>query len=172
MKNDTTHWYKQFWPWFLILLPGCAVVASIITIMIANKDNDGLVVDDYYKAGLAINQTMERKQRARELGLQAQFNYANTLITLRLGARDNTEIKDIAALKLNFIHPTQRRYDITVPLKHAGDGQFIGQLEKLPAANWYLQLEPAGRKNKSWRIDARIQLDALSQLNNYKLTAR
>ena len=40
-------WYKQFWPWFLILLPGTAVVATLYTVVIANQYADDLVVDDY-----------------------------------------------------------------------------------------------------------------------------
>lgn len=31
-------WYKQFWPWFLILLPASGVVASLFTITLAVKN--------------------------------------------------------------------------------------------------------------------------------------
>lgn len=34
-KPDSKPWYKQFWPWFLIALPGSVVIASFITIGIA-----------------------------------------------------------------------------------------------------------------------------------------
>jgi hypothetical protein len=64
-------WYKQGWPWFLIALPATAVVAGTITMVIAVRTWDGLVVDDYYKEGKAIVQTIERTERARELGLKA-----------------------------------------------------------------------------------------------------
>ena len=33
--TDTKPWYKQFWPWFLIALPGSVVVASMFTINLA-----------------------------------------------------------------------------------------------------------------------------------------
>ncbi|MEQ8516343.1 MAG: FixH family protein, partial [Chromatocurvus sp.] len=42
-------WYRQFWPWFLIVLPGTVVVASIATLIIAVRGSDDLVVDEYYK---------------------------------------------------------------------------------------------------------------------------
>jgi len=34
-NTDTKPWFKQFWPWFLISLPGSVVVASIFTISLA-----------------------------------------------------------------------------------------------------------------------------------------
>ena len=42
----TLSWYKQFWPWFLISLPSPSI-ASIVTINIAIRTDDGLVSDDY-----------------------------------------------------------------------------------------------------------------------------
>ena len=70
---DTRPWYRQFWPWFLILLPASVVVAGLSTLYIANRHADDLVVDDYYKDGLAINRQLEKKQRANVLGITAQL---------------------------------------------------------------------------------------------------
>ncbi len=33
--KESKHWSKQFWPWFLILLPSAGVVAGIVTVCIA-----------------------------------------------------------------------------------------------------------------------------------------
>jgi len=33
--NQTRHWSKQFWPWFLILLPASAVIAGMVTLTLA-----------------------------------------------------------------------------------------------------------------------------------------
>lgn len=56
---DTTSWYRQFWPWFLIALPGAVVVASLITVYIAVTHQDPLVDGNYYKHGLTINERLE-----------------------------------------------------------------------------------------------------------------
>lgn len=172
MNTDTVQWYKQFWPWFLIILPASAVIASIFTIMIATKDNDGLVVDDYYKAGLAINQTMDRIELAKQHRVAAKIQYANTLMTISLSANDNTVLANTDQLQLHFVHPTQRKQDVTITLRHAGGGKYIAKLDKLPVANWYLQLEPVNNISYNWRIDDRIQLNDVEQLNNYKLIAK
>jgi hypothetical protein len=47
-------WYKQFWPWFLIVLPTTAVIASFITLYIAVKHADSPVQDDYVQHGLTV----------------------------------------------------------------------------------------------------------------------
>jgi hypothetical protein len=39
-------WYRQFWPWFIIALPACAVIASFITLWLAISRPDYLVVDE------------------------------------------------------------------------------------------------------------------------------
>ncbi len=70
--GDTQPWYRQFWPWFLILLPASVVVASLYTVYIANRGADDLVVDEYYKDGLAINRQLEKEQRSLATGHQRQ----------------------------------------------------------------------------------------------------
>ncbi len=42
-------WYKQFWPWFLIILPLSVVVASITTFVVFSNNKVSLVAEDYYK---------------------------------------------------------------------------------------------------------------------------
>ena len=34
--KDTQPWYKYFWPWFIIVLLGSAVSASLYTVYLAN----------------------------------------------------------------------------------------------------------------------------------------
>ena len=73
--GDTKPWFRQFWPWFLITLPASVVVAGFATLYIANRHADDLVVDDYYKDGLAINRQLEKKQRAATQGIAAQLRF-------------------------------------------------------------------------------------------------
>jgi hypothetical protein len=69
---DSTPWFRQRWPWLLIAGPAIVVVAGIVTIWLAIRSDDGLVADDYYKQGLAINQVIGRAERAQALGLTAK----------------------------------------------------------------------------------------------------
>ena len=57
-------WYRQIWPWLLMLGPGIVVIAGFITLWLAITSFDGLVADDYYKKGLGVNQDLSRRERA------------------------------------------------------------------------------------------------------------
>lgn len=153
--NEVIPWYKQFWPWFLISLPATAVIGGIITIVIAMTNPDGLVKDDYYKAGLGINRTLEREQQAISLGLSAAIEWqpAQQQLSVQLAARQPVKSE---RLLLQLIHPTRSGLDIRVPLLHQGESQFIGLLAESPAAgNWYLFITP---EDESWRLNGRARL--------------
>ena len=153
--NELNPWYKQFWPWFIMALPASAVIAGIITIIIAVNNPDGLVKDDYYKAGLGINRTLEREQQAATLGLTAAVEWQpqQQQVSLQIAALQPLESD---RLLLNLIHPTRSGLDIQVPLLHQGDGRYKGFLAETPAAgNWYLFIIP---EDESWRVNGRARL--------------
>lgn len=144
-------WYRQFWPWLLIALPASAVIASIATVIIAVNNPDGLVVGDYYKQGLAINQTLARDRHARFLGLQAG-GQIDTDGQVRL---DLAGKQPVAAprLKLSLLHPTRAHQDQVIWLQQGQDGSYRGALEPPGPARWHLLLEPAGGQ---WRLTGRM----------------
>lgn len=65
MQNNTQAtqlrpWYRQFWPWFLIALPASAVIAGIVTVILAASNPDPIIKSDRYeKLGPVITQTRE-----------------------------------------------------------------------------------------------------------------
>ncbi|MDH5394636.1 MAG: FixH family protein [Gammaproteobacteria bacterium] len=159
MSNNTLinqpAWYKQFWPWFLISFPAIAVIAGIITITLAIKSDDGLVKDDYYKAGLAINQTLESSERAIALNASASIIWDKLTQTITL-----TLTGDIsplpARLTLQLTHATRAHHDQTVTLYLAPDNKsYTGRIESARSGNWTVILTP---ENNDWRISGRITL--------------
>ena len=148
-------WYKQFWPWFLMFFPAVAVVAGIATIIIAVKTDDGLVKDDYYKAGLAINQTLELKQKAHELDINANVNWdkLTQTITLKLSGKIS---KPPTRLTMQMVHTTIANHDQTTTLFLAPDNKsYTGRIKKVAAGNWIIIIEP---EEKIWRINGRVKL--------------
>ncbi len=153
--NEVDPWYKQFWPWFLMALPATAVIGGIITIVIAMTNPDGLVKDDYYKAGLGINRTLAREQQAANLGLSAIGEWQPQLQQVSMQLTASRPVKS-ERLLLNLIHPTRSGLDIRVPLLSQGNGLYKGLLAQTPAAgNWYLIITP---EDESWRLNGRVRL--------------
>ena len=160
VENNPPPWYRQFWPWALIALPATAVIASIATLIIAMQNPDGLVVDDYYKQGLAINQTLARDRHARFLGLQASG---------RIGSDGRVELalsgkQPVAAdrLRLRLLHPTRANQDQMLWLTAAETaGHYRGQLETPQAGYWHLLLEP---EKGGWRLVGRLHWPGEGQI--------
>jgi len=156
-------WYKQFWPWFLMFFPATAVVAGIITIVIAIKTDDGLVNDDYYKAGLAINQTLGRKQKALELNLSANAHWdkLTQTITLKLTGKVS---KHPPRLTMQLAHATIADHDQTITLFLAPDNKsYTGRIKTVATGSWIVILES---EEKDWRINGRV---TLPKQNKWKL---
>lgn len=145
-------WYVQGWPWFLLALPTTAVIAGIITLVIAIRTSDGLVVDDYYKEGKAIVQTMNRSNRARELGLIAAMSIRSERIRIELTAREQGSLP--STLLLTLSHPTREGMDQHFEIR-AEAGRYETGIAALNAGRWLIQIED---KDRTWRLNSAVFL--------------
>jgi len=146
-------WYKQFWPWFIISLPASAVIAGIITVIIAFENADSLVVDDYYKAGLAINGQFEQQRNA------ATYGYAATLKRMpdnRLFLKFDNAVPDIEKLLLRWIHPADSNKDFSLELLRQSDNSFQTKSEHNFSGRWYLRLSADNTEHNDWLIKSEI----------------
>jgi hypothetical protein len=131
--------------WLVISLPLTAVVGGMITIYLAVSTSDGLVVDDYYKRGKAINLDLARDAAAARYGLTASLVlYQGDTLRLQLGA-GNGRWPD--RIRLSLLHPTRAGLDQVVELQHAGGGSYRGRIAPPRNGRWYVQLEA-----DDWRL--------------------
>ena len=145
-------WYRQGWPWFIISIPLATMVAGIATLILAIQSPNSMVVDDYYKEGLAINQTRHRLVAADSMGLQGFLRGSAGKLMLQLQA--NQPVSD-EVLQLKLIHSTRAELDQQVSLKRQSEGLYIADLPgTMPAGNWYLQLFPDSRE---WEIKGSME---------------
>ena len=139
-------WYREPWPWLLMAGPAIVVVAGFFTLALAIRSADGLVADDYYKQGKAINMTLTRDARARELGYRAK---------LALSAAGQVALKfvdvtpDAKALKLTLHHPTRAGFDREILLARAADNSYTAAMPPIDASRWTMTLEDEAR---TWRL--------------------
>lgn len=159
LRSDTQPWYKERWPWILMAGPAVVIVAGVITLWLAIHSSDGLVTDDYYKQGLAVNQVLERDHRAAALGLRADVMRSGLNVRLLMGANAAAGWPDSITLKLS--HPTRAGNDEAVKMHSEGNGFYSGKLSADVAGRWHVNLEdPAGQ----WRLQGEWQADSVEPL--------
>lgn len=166
LQNNSRPWYKERWPWLLMAGPAIVIVAGVITAWLAISSNDGLVTDDYYKQGLAVNQRLHRDQLAGQLGLHADVMRSGMNIRLLLGAEDGAALPEKITLKL--AHPTQAGHDQSIELVSEGQGFFTGKLNADISGRWLVSIEdPAGqwRLQGDWKADSEEPLRLLARLD-------
>ena len=154
-QDRPTPWYRQFWPWMLIALPASAVIASFVSLYFAVHDPDGLVVDDYYKQGLAINQVLARDRAAAKMGLRAggRLDVAEHRVYLDL---QSLQPVGTAPLTIRLLHATRAHHDQTVQLHYDPSHQrYVGALRDLVPGYWDISLEPGG---ELWRLTGRLRI--------------
>lgn len=140
-------WYREPWPWILMAGPAAVVVAGLVTYWIAATTFDGMVVDDYYKQGLAINKVLERDQAAARLGLGAEVGLAGGGHRIRV-ALAGGGLRGEQRLRLRLAHPAHADLDQGIALERAGDG-YEGGLQPLRPGRWSVTLEDEAR---TWRL--------------------
>jgi hypothetical protein len=126
--------------------PAIVVVAGFVTLGFAIQSSDGLVADDYYKQGKAINMTLHRDARAKELGYRARLSMTQEgrVALVFAGANPATP-----QLHLTLHHPTRSGFDREVLLARAADGSYSAAMPAIDTARWSLTLEDEGR---AWRL--------------------
>lgn len=140
---STLPWYRHRWPWILMAGPAAVVVAGAATIWIAFATADGLVAEDYYKQGLAINKVIAREEEARRRGVAADLSLSGGRI--RVDLRND----EPPAVFVHLVHGTRAGYDQRLRLARTAAGTYEAELPELPAGRWRAAIEdPQAR----WRI--------------------
>jgi hypothetical protein len=147
---DNKPWYRQFWPWFLMALPGSVVIAGFTTLYIANIHSDDLVADDYYKNGLAINRVLEKNAQAQALGIEAELHFFTVAKTWNVEVQI-TGIEAGSELNLSLSHPLEADQDFDVQLIQSEADVYTASLPAPVAAHWHWIIESSG--SAPWRLD-------------------
>jgi len=136
-------WYREAWPWLLMAGPAAVLVAGAVTTWIAFASADGLVAEDYYKQGMAINRRLAREDAAQHRGIAATVHLQPGSVRVELrGAAPE-------ALFVHLAHATRAGHDVRLRLTPGADGVYAAALPPLPAGRWRAAIEDA---RGAWRI--------------------
>lgn len=150
--RDDKPWYRYGWVWFLISIPLSAVIVGSFMIYIAVTQADSLVADDYYKEGRAINQRLEKDQKALELGIRLtpsilQQKEGSLEIRVEFEAKPSVAAPEIIRLKMS--HPTLNHLDVLASLQKTSSNTYQTRVPAIAPGKWYVQLEDP---NALWRV--------------------
>lgn len=151
-------WHKHSWPWLLMVAPALSIVGGVAMMWLALASNDGLVADDYYKQGLAINQTLARERAAAASGLRARVTFGADFAGVRVVL---TGTSGSSVLALRLVHPTRVGFDRVVMLHSVGGGVYDGALERPAFGHWNVLLEDGAR---TWRLWGALRIPSDSAL--------
>ncbi|MDD1791601.1 FixH family protein [Enterovibrio makurazakiensis] len=154
-------WYKQFWPWFLIALPGTVVVASLFTFTLFSKNQVSLVAEDYYKEGKGINQDLSRLRHADSLSLSAFLTMQEDSAVFTL---DKGQLKQFPTLKVTFQHRTLANKDIEQMVNADLNGRYRIALSEPLEGPWYIELNAF---DGSWALNGRANLPSSEPVKLY-----
>jgi len=148
-------WYQEPWPWIIMIAPAVAVLSGAVMLWLAITSYDGLVSDDYYKQGLAINQVLRRDKRASELGYQAHASLSDdgTLIRVRIVGAEAGTLPE--TLQLRFAHPTRAGHDQIALLQARSTELYEASVAPLQEGRWRVSIEDTAgnwRLAGTWRL--------------------
>lgn len=146
MIDKKSSWRSEPMVWLLIALPLSAVLASAVTIWIANHHADTLVKEDYVKEGFAVRQASERDRLAANLGLSAKVNILPGGLSIDLTGHAHPLPERLA---LTLAHPTDPNQDMVVSLQSEREGHYTANFAEIPSGKRHLELAPL---DKSWRL--------------------
>lgn len=143
-SHTTVPWYREPWPWLLMLGPAIVIVAGSYTLWLAVSTADGLVADDYYKQGLAINRRLARGDTAAKLGMlgHARFELDTVVVGLR---SDSAQLPP--TLTLTLVHPTRAGLDQSVVLERGANGEYAAKISAPAPGRWIITIE-----QRDWRL--------------------
>ena len=140
-------WYREIWPWLLMVPPALAVAGGLTMIYLATQTPSALVVDDYARIEELTSERFARDREARRLELSAELSFESGTgrIEVTLEAPTFSELPN--ALTLALRHATDPSADRDLNLTRSG-GRFVADAELAPG-RYLLELMP---EDRTWRL--------------------
>ncbi len=142
-----TPWYKQVWPWLLMLPPAFSVAGGVTMIYLANSTPSALVVQDYARIEQITSERFDRDRRAGELGLMATLGFASAPARVEVRLDGPPSFRSPRTLTLFLSHTTDAAADRELELLRSGNA-YTAPADSL-SGRYRIELMPDDR---TWRL--------------------
>lgn len=155
--------YRHKWFWIIISPILMVWVACAITITIALNNKDDVVIGNYYKEGLLVNEKNEQQRLAESLGIQGElaFEFFVAEVVLRFSA-DSAPADHVwpEIITLTLSHPAFAAQDETIELQaiqRDDNYVYVGDVPQTLEGRWYWHLLPReGAEQSLWKLKGEI----------------
>ena len=149
-------WYRHGMVWLVVGIPLSSVIAGIYFIIIASSGANDVVVDNYYKDGLAINQSFAQDNKAKTLHISAYLSMNDKQQLVAIVA--NTQVPFI---EVRLSHHKDKDFDIQGAMvlseKKSDGGVYRLQLQQPLQGLWFVQLTAHQTlRDTPWRLQAKL----------------
>ena len=143
-------WYRESWPWLLMLPPLASVIVGSLMLYLAIEVPDPLVVDDYSNIEDINNRQFERDRAAAALGVSADITFetgADGQVDVNVALEGSADFAPPPTLKLKLQHVANADADRRIELERSA-GKYVAATT-LAVGRYDLELTPA---DESWRL--------------------
>ena len=157
-ETTKTPWFKQPLVWLVIAFPAASVLGGLSMLVLSLNIDLGLVSDDYYRRGKAINLDLRKDRRARELGYHGVISYhpaaPAVAVALTMDPGLETDETPPAAVTVDIMHATRGGLDRSlIALKNAQGVYYAKMKSPLPDGPWRIRLAA-----QDWNLHGRLHL--------------
>jgi hypothetical protein len=154
-REDTTPWYRQFWPWFIIALPAASVVGGLTTVWISLQTTDSLVLQSEDGVRNASDRRIAAERFASRAGLEAFVEIDTETGTVEAVIRAGDLEAVPSTLEFELSHPAFAERDRAITLAKAmpdpaGNPVWVGHFTSPPTGRFYAVL----KSGETWRLTA------------------
>ena len=135
-ETCATPWYRQRWPWLIMLPPAAAVVGGFTTLALALWHPEYDVRDAHYRDGLGVYRIAAASESAPLVDVRA-------LITIHDDGRLDAQIegaRPTAGVIVRLIHPTRATADIEVQMRELRPGEFEARTSLPDTDHWSIEI--------------------------------
>jgi nitrogen fixation protein FixH len=148
------------WPIGIVAVLATTIGVNLAVMRIAGNDPAFAIEPDYYRKAVAYDSTMAQAESNRVLGWKATASIVATeegepQLRIRLVDVSGASIDD-ATVTAVAMYVARAASPDTVSLRLAGDGEYVGALEKTHAGQWEVRIA-AHRATERFTSIARIE---------------
>ena len=140
-------WYRQVWPWLLMLPPALSVAGGVTMVWLATRTPSALVVEDYARIEELTSARFARDREALRLALSAEMHFERSTGRIEVSLQTPAAAQSPSVLLLLLSHATNPDADREVRLVRYGS-VYRADVQLIPG-RYHVELMP---EDRTWRL--------------------